>query len=300
MKSNTNAKSLWIYPHLLFIGVSFAFSWLIWIVAWLISERLHTGGILFNADLIWAPLSGGANIISAIFLVSLLSLTGVYGPALGAYVASKFDKDIFWQDIWARSTQWRSNNRYLKKVLIILTAVIALPSVATIFFTSLNEDAPGLLGFSLLLLVFFLVQVITSGTEEIGWRGYLTEKLLPGRNFWDTGWLVGIVWAVWHFPVLLIMFIQEGMVHVQILGSLAGFTMGIVAMAILHTWFYEQTRQVSLNIFIHALFNAIPLTLVVMYIESPVAVLSNILLWIVVLYIKYIADKSDTRVIMNR
>jgi len=166
-------------------------------------------------------------------------------------------------------------------------------------FISPIENPPGVFGASLLLLLFFFVQIFTSGMEEVGWRGYLTEKLVTGRNFWDTGWLVGIVWAVWHFPVLIIMFIQQGMIHVQIMGSLIGFTMGIIAMSILHTWFYVQTRQVSLNIFIHALFNAVPLTLTVLYVQSPVAILSNIILWFVVIYIKNVTDKKTNEGVVS-
>ncbi|MGZ8725422.1 MAG: CPBP family intramembrane glutamic endopeptidase, partial [Aeromicrobium sp.] len=125
-----------------------------------------------------------------------------------------------------------------------------------------------------------------SGTEEIGWRGYLTEKLLPGRGFWDAGWLVGVVWAVWHLPVATMIFMQQGMVHFQIAGSLVGFTMGIIAMAILQAWFYERTRSVFLNLVIHAAFNTLPLTLVLLWEGSPAAVLTSLLLWAVVIYIQ--------------
>ena len=41
-----------------------------------------------------------------------------------------------------------------------------------------------LIGF---LAAFFALQLLTSGTEEIGWRGYLTEKLLPGSGT-PAGW----------------------------------------------------------------------------------------------------------------
>jgi len=149
-----------------------------------------------------------------------------------------------------------------------------------------SADAPSwgqLVGF---LIAFFTLQLVTSGTEEIGWRGYLTEKLLPGRGFWDAGWLVGVVWAVWHLPVATMIFLQQGMVHLQIAGSLVGFAMGIVAMAILQAWFYERTRSVFLNMVIHAAFNTLPLTLVLLWEGSPAAVLTNLLLWAVVIYIQ--------------
>ncbi len=301
MKHKNKPLSLWAQTHKTFIAVSFGFSWLVWITAWLVSKSTGTGEILFNADLIWLPLSGNESISSALFFVSILSLTGVYGPMLGAYVAAKIDKNISWQDIWRSAVHFKAGSiRYIKKVLIILAAVVAIPSAITVLFSSSTENAPGIFGGVLLLLLFFVVQVFTSGSEEIGWRGYLTEKLLPGRDFWDTGWIVGVVWAIWHFPVLVIMFMQQGMVHIQIVGSIAGFTMGIIAMSILHTWFYAQTRQVSINIFIHALFNAIPLTLAVLYIGSPAAVLSNILLWFVVFYIKRSADRGEKYAAVTR
>lgn len=142
------------------------------------------------------------------------------------------------------------------------------------------------------LLTFFVVQMLTSGTEEIGWRGYLTEKMLPGRGFWDTGWAVGPVWALWHLPVVTMIFAQQGMGLVSIAGSLAGFGMGIIAMAILQAWFYERTRSVFLSVVIHAAFNTVPLTIVLLYEGSPAAVGGNVLLWVFVVVLKSRTDRA--------
>jgi membrane protease YdiL (CAAX protease family) len=135
--------------------------------------------------------------------------------------------------------------------------------------------------------------MVTSGTEEFGWRGYLAEKMLQERNFWDAGWSIGWVWAAWHYPVVAIMFIQAGMIPVQIIGSLAGFTMGIVAMSIFHAWFYQRTSSVFLNIVIHSLFNTLPFTIVLLYEGSPAALLSNLLLWAIVFYLRKREGISD-------
>ncbi len=126
------------------------------------------------------------------------------------------------------------------------------------------------------------------------WRGYLTEKVLPGRGFWDAGWAVGPGWALWHLPVVLMLFVQQGMEPAQIIGSLAGFGIGIVAMAILQAWFYERTHSVFVSIVIHAAFNTVPLTIVLLFEDSPAAVLSNLLLWAVVIVIKNKHDAAVT------
>ena len=83
------------------------------------------------------------------------------------------------------------------------------------------DDAPAIGTLAWFLLVFFVFQMLTSATEEIGWRGYLLEKLLPGRNFWDAGWMLGWVWAGWHLPVVIFIFMQQGMTLAPIIGHLA-------------------------------------------------------------------------------
>ena len=67
---------------------------------------------------------------------------------------------------------------------------------------------------------------------------------------------------------------------------------GIVAMAILQAWFYQRTRSVFLAIIIHAAFNTLPLTIVLLFEGSPAAVLANLLLWAVVIVLKSRTDRE--------
>jgi membrane protease YdiL (CAAX protease family) len=219
-------------------------------------------------------------------LVSLIALIAVFGPMIAGVLSSRRDPLIAERDLMARVRRvdvgWST---YL--TMLALLAFVTLP---TLLITALAVDrstgGPTLEQLLPFLGLFFVYQLLTSGTEEIGWRGYLVEKMLPGRNFWDVGWSLGFVWAAWHYPVVVIMFAQQGMALVSILGSLAGFTMGIVAMSIVHTWFYDRTRSVFLNIVIHAVFNTVPLTIVLVWEGSPAALLSNLLLWAAVFYLR--------------
>jgi len=95
-----------------------------------------------------------------------------------------------------------------------------------------------------------------------------------------------------HFPIVVIIFVQQGMESVQIVGSLVGFGIGIVAAAILHAWFYERTESVFLNMFIHAIFNTLPLATVLLFQDSPAAVIANLALWAVVIHLKRQNDKE--------
>jgi uncharacterized protein len=39
--------------------------------------------------------------------------------------------------------------------------------------------------------------------EEIGWRGFLVPELAKVVSFRGVGWISGLMWAAWHFPVLI-------------------------------------------------------------------------------------------------
>lgn len=293
--TNTKAAekvSLWTRHHITFLLIGYAFSWVIWIVSWLIAQNMDAGDQLINADLVW-ELFFESEASSTIIWLSLLSLLGVYGPMIGGIVATRLDPTVSSVDLWKTVRRVGVGVRPYGLALGILLLVAGPAALIVALTADMLPDAPNFGTVLVFLAVFFLFQMLTSGTEEIGWRGYLNRKLRIGRNFWDTGWAVGLPWAVWHFPIVVIIFAQQGMEPVAIVGSLAGFSIGIVAAAILHAWFYERTKSVFVNIFIHACFNTLPLTTVLIFQDSPAAVIANLALWAVVIYLKHQYDKES-------
>lgn len=282
---------LWQRQHLIYLGIAYGISWAIWIAAWLVSQRITAGDLLINADLVRA-LFFDDNATATLVWVSLLSLLGVYGPMIAGIVATRIDPSVSLADLWQRVSRVRVGARWYGLALGIAVLVAGPAAVIVALTTDMIPDAPGPAGLVAFLAVFFVVQMLTSGTEEVGWRGYLNERLRHGRDFWDTGWTVGIPWAAWHIPIVVMIFVQQGMGAVQILGSLVGFGIGIVASAILHAWFYERTRSVFLNIFIHAIFNTLPLTTALLFRDSPAVVIAQLAQWAVVIYLKRTHDRE--------
>ncbi|MDR2813650.1 MAG: CPBP family intramembrane metalloprotease, partial [Prevotellaceae bacterium] len=39
--------------------------------------------------------------------------------------------------------------------------------------------------------------------EELGWRGYLLTAL-SGKKFWTASLIIGAIWGIWHFPLILL------------------------------------------------------------------------------------------------
>lgn len=282
--------SVWTRQHITFLVIAYAFSWAFWLAAWVLADGASDGGVLFNADLVWALFFEGE--ARSVVLLSLLSLVGVYGPMIGGIVATRLDPTVSSDELARKVRRVGVGGHWYALVVGILLLVAGPAALIVALTTDLVPDAPGIGTVALFLVVFFVFQMLTSGTEEIGWRGYLNEKLRHGRDFWDTGWAVGLPWAVWHYPVVVMIFLQQGLEAVAIVGSLAGFSIGIVAAAMLHAWFYERTRSVFLNIFIHAIFNTLPLATVLLFQDSPAAVIANLALWGVVIYLKRRHDKE--------
>lgn len=280
-------------PHVIYLAVAYGFSWVIWITAWWLAQATGNGVLYLNESLIAPIVLGTADSEAPVGgAISWFAVLAVYGPLLGSVVAARFDPDFAWGDLWKRVLRARVGARWYGVMLGILALTAGPAAVIVALTAERSETAPTGTGLLAFLAVFLVYQFLSSATEEFGWRGYLNEKLRTGRTFWDTGWVVGLPWALWHLPVVLVIFAQQGLPPAALVGSLIGFGIGIVAMAILHAWFYEHTRSVFVSIVIHAVFNTIPLTTALLFRESPAAALANIALWVVVIVLKAHHDRQ--------
>ncbi len=52
------------------------------------------------------------------------------------------------------------------------------------------------------LLAGITLNALIAFGEEIGWRGFLLKELAP-LGFWKASFLIGIIWGIWHAPVIL-------------------------------------------------------------------------------------------------
>ena len=50
----------------------------------------------------------------------------------------------------------------------------------------------------------FVMQSIFAIGEEFGWRGWLAGRAAPAWGFWRLSAISGLVWIVWHLPVLAV------------------------------------------------------------------------------------------------
>ncbi|HEX6447040.1 MAG TPA: CPBP family intramembrane glutamic endopeptidase [Streptosporangiales bacterium] len=87
--------------------------------------------------------------------------------------------------------------------------------------------------------------------EEIGWRGFLLPRLLP-LGQWPALVIVGVVWGLWHTPVLLLGF-DYPLHHGLAVPLMVGFT---VVVGILIGWLRLSTGSIWPGVLAHGALNA--------------------------------------------
>ena len=144
------------------------------------------------------------------------------------------------------------------------------------------------------ILALFLTQLFTSGLgEEVGWRGYLLPRLQRTSHGERPLWVIGMIWAVWHYPFVIAL-VLSNMVDlplaaklVAIPASLAGFTITIIGTAFLHAWLYNRTQGVLLPILFHALSNTCAVVFGASALAAgPLAILPGIIPWVAVFVVR--------------
>jgi membrane protease YdiL (CAAX protease family) len=123
-----------------------------------------------------------------------------------------------------------------------------------------------------LVLALFVILTATLGLvgktsralgEEIGWRGFLVPELSKVVGFSGVGLISGLMWAVYHFPVLLFADYNKG---APAWYSLVCFTLMVVADSFILAWLTLRSKSLwpaaifhgSHNLFIQSIFT--PLT----------------------------------------
>ena len=113
----------------------------------------------------------------------------------------------------------------------------------------------------LVFATFGIVRSLSSALgEEIGWRGFLLPRL-SGRFGFTVGCLIsGCIWAVWHYPALLLADYNSGTPKPY---ALACFTAMVIAMAFVMGWMRLRSGSLwpcallhaSHNLFVQAIFD---------------------------------------------
>lgn len=99
-----------------------------------------------------------------------------------------------------------------------------------------------------------LSTVVWTLGEELGWRGFFTPRLAAHVGVTGAGLVVGFVWAVWHYPVLLGADYNAGTPAAY---AVTCFTVMVVSMGVVMAWLRHVSGSVWPCVLLHASHNII-------------------------------------------
>lgn len=190
-----------------FLGVTFGFSWSLFILARVLTESLQ-------------------------FIAIVL---GAFGPVVGALLSMKFWVDAEERTAFKkRMLKWQVGWKWFMwpVVFVFISLIIHIGVQASLGTVTIVADR---LKQAYLIIPMILVMLIGGGQEEIGWRGFMLPQLMKSYSPNKASIIVGFIWGIWHIPL----FIIPGMP--QYGESIVIFTLACIYLSLFMTYVYCKT-----------------------------------------------------------
>ena len=238
---------------------------------------------------VWVPRASGAPL-------GVLGQAWTWIPAIAALLAAALTGGRgALRELGSRLVRWRVGWQWY--VVVILGPAVfslAVAGIYALFGGSWAEAAPPaiLAGPLLLLPLFLAILTLTDGLgEELAWRGFALPRLLTRYNALVASVVLGVIWALWHLPLLWTE--GNGMFHLPVWLLLLDLT----AKAILFTWVFLHTRgSVLIAMLFHGATNLFLVSPeVVSTGDLEVAVLAMVGKWVLVGIVLVVAGPSLMR-----
>jgi membrane protease YdiL (CAAX protease family) len=207
----------------LFLVLAYAFAWAFWIpVAW--TRQDYQSSPLLLAGL----------------------LAGVFGPGLAAIVLVHLREDkAARRDFWARAL----DPRRIRPIWYLIAVLLwpALHLIAMAVNALLGGSPPGfplvgeLLAQPAGLLVVPALYLIQAGLEELGWRGYMLDRLQARWSPLPASLVLGICHALWHLPLFWVAGTNQ--IEYGFGPDFVLFVAYVLAASIYSTWCYNDNRR---------------------------------------------------------
>jgi membrane protease YdiL (CAAX protease family) len=183
---------------------------------------------------VWVPRASGAHL-------GVVGQAWTWIPAIAALLAAALTGGRgALRELGSRLVRWRVGWQwYVVVILGPATFSLAVAGIYTLFGGSWADAAPPaiLVGPLVVLPLFLVILTLTDGLgEELAWRGFALPRLLTRYNALAASLILGVIWALWHLPLLW----TEGGPMYQLPVWL--LLLDVTAKAVLFTWVFLHTR----------------------------------------------------------
>jgi uncharacterized protein len=221
--------------------------------------------IYFLATYIWSGIFGGLAILMNLSMETpaglVLVLLAALGPMVMGIAFTYLTRDNAGRrDYWKRLVDFRRipARWYLVIFLFvpILNGLAALLDVLTGGTgATWGEAALNFLTNPSSIILSILFATLFPFIEELGWRGYVLDRLQEKRSALVSSLILGVVWSLWHLPTF---FVRDSYQASLGIGTPAfwWFFAGIIPLTFVFTWIYNNTNRSTLAVILfHAMVN---------------------------------------------
>ena len=234
---NTGKTTSLVASPVTFFGATYLLTWPFWLAAIVLGSSLDSAA-------------------GAVLLLAGLAGPGIAGVGFTYLVYGERGR----ADYWRRLTNVSRIGLKWFAVILLLPFVMSLVGAAVdILLGGTGATwSEGVLGFAvspLAILPAIFFATLPPFVEELGWRGYVLDRLQMQLSALTAGVLLGVVWAVWHLPL----FFVDGTYQAGLgVGTLEfwSFMIGVVGLSGVFTWVFNNTRRSILAIIVlHGMVN---------------------------------------------
>jgi uncharacterized protein len=236
MSNQTKSNSVLSSPWLFFVA-TFVWTWLFWGVT------ILTGGSMETA-------AGGIPL-----------LLGMIGPAVMGITFTYLTRDREGRrDYWKRVIDFkRIAGRWYLVIFLFVPMLIILSALLDILTGgsggTWGEAARNVLTDPVSIIPSILFASLIPFLEELGWRGYVLDRLQEKQSALVSSLILGVVWSLWHLPLFFVPGSYQAGLGV---GTLAFwlFMIGVVPLNLPFTWIYNNTNRSTLAVILfHSMVN---------------------------------------------
>ena len=205
----------------------------------------------FQPDLYPTPLASLALLLWVVSLIVLLVVRIASGKEAFREAGLSGGKWYAWPLVWLAIMAYHTVQILLNMAFRLGYNVDSTPLITTAEAVGMNFPTYLVLGYVNALVLNPLLGLVIAFGEEYGWRGYLQSELAKlGRV--KGVLLVGVIWGIWHAPVIAMGYNYPG--H-PVIGPIA-FLVFNIFLAIFLGYIMLKTGSVWLAAFGHAVLNS--------------------------------------------
>lgn len=110
--------------------------------------------------------------------------------------------------------------------------------------------------FSISGMPTLILLIVTAILEELGWKGYAEDALANSMNWFNVSLIFGVLWSIWHFPLIFINESYQGMILQMNVWYAVNFFLSILPASFFFTWIYlKSNRSIISCMIVHFVFN---------------------------------------------